>query len=233
MSVAPIEVSPAERTVGQLVADAIRLYGRHFWRGLLIAVPATAFTVGAAFVDGAIGIAYGVVVGVARPRPQPPLGLRGRDRRPERPRPRAPRRCGRVPPARGLARGRLRGDLLRRARLVRALRARGAERARRGPEPGRGASAQHRARPSRLRARLRDRGRAGDRRHRLDLLALAGDRRIRVAEHRRRRGPRGPRPVAALLPRLGPSLSRPEGPVRVRLTTTKEARCPSTSCCRA
>ncbi len=63
MSVAPIEVSPAERTVGQLVADAIRLYGRHFWRGLLIAVPATAFTVGAAFVDGAIGIAYGVVVG--------------------------------------------------------------------------------------------------------------------------------------------------------------------------
>ena len=63
MSVAPIEVSPAERTVGQLVADAIRLYGRHFWRGLLIAVPATAFTVGAAFVDGTIGIAYGVVVG--------------------------------------------------------------------------------------------------------------------------------------------------------------------------
>ena len=63
MSVAPIEVSPAERTVGQLVADAIRLYGRHFWRGLLIAVPATAFTVGAAFVDGPIGITYGVVVG--------------------------------------------------------------------------------------------------------------------------------------------------------------------------
>ena len=63
MSVTPIEVSPAERTVGQLVADAIRLYGRHFWRGLLIAVPATAFTVGAAFVDGAIGLAYGVVVG--------------------------------------------------------------------------------------------------------------------------------------------------------------------------
>ncbi len=233
MSVAPIEVSPAERTVGQLVADAIRLYGRHFWRGLLIAVPATAFTVGAAFVDGAIGLAYGVVVGSLA------LGLShlwasvvatGGRNAPGRA---LARRRGRVPPARGLARGRLRGDLLRRARLVRALRARGAERARRGPEPGRGASAQHRARPSRLRARLRDRGRAGDRRHRVDLLALAGDRRIRVAGHRRRSGARGPRAVAALLPGLGPSVSRPEGAVRVRLTTTKEARCPSTSCCRA
>ena len=171
--------------------------------------------------------------GVARARPQPSLGLRGRDRRPERARSRAPRRRDRVPPARGLARGRLRRDLLRRARLVRALRARGSERARRGQEPGRGALARHRARASRLRARLRHRGRAGDRRHRVDLLALAGDRRIRVAGHRRCSGARGPRAVAALLPGLGPSLCRPEGPVRVRLTTTKEARCPSTSCCRA
>jgi hypothetical protein len=63
MSSSPAEISPAQRTVGQLIADAIRLYGHHFWRGLLIAIPATAFTVGASFLDGAAGIAYGIVVG--------------------------------------------------------------------------------------------------------------------------------------------------------------------------
>jgi hypothetical protein len=63
MAVAPEEVSPAERTVGQLIADAIRLYGRAFWRGILIALPATAFTVGAAFLDGSAGVVYSVVVG--------------------------------------------------------------------------------------------------------------------------------------------------------------------------
>jgi hypothetical protein len=63
MSVAPVEVSPAERTVGQLIADSIRLYGRTFWRGILIAVPATAFTVGAAFIDGTAGLVYGLAVG--------------------------------------------------------------------------------------------------------------------------------------------------------------------------
>ncbi|HEY7148070.1 MAG TPA: hypothetical protein VH420_01370 [Gaiellaceae bacterium] len=63
MSVAPEDVSPAERTIGQLIADSIRLYGRAFWRGILISVPATAFTVGAAFLDGTISIVYGVVVG--------------------------------------------------------------------------------------------------------------------------------------------------------------------------
>lgn len=60
---AEIVVSPAERTVGQLIADSIRLYGRTFWRGILIAVPATAFTVGAAFIEGTAGLAYGLVVG--------------------------------------------------------------------------------------------------------------------------------------------------------------------------
>jgi hypothetical protein len=63
MSVAPEEVSPAERTVGQLIADSIRLYGHTFWRGILIAIPATAFTVGAAFIDGTAGLVYGIVVG--------------------------------------------------------------------------------------------------------------------------------------------------------------------------
>jgi hypothetical protein len=63
MSVAPQKISPADRTVGQLIAESIRLYGDNFWRGLLIALPATAFTVGASFLDGAVKIVYGVVVG--------------------------------------------------------------------------------------------------------------------------------------------------------------------------
>jgi hypothetical protein len=69
MSSTPFESSPAERTVGQLIADAIRLYGRAFWRGILIAIPATAFTVGAAFFDGTSSLVYGLVVG------PPALGL--------------------------------------------------------------------------------------------------------------------------------------------------------------
>lgn len=57
------EVTPAERTVGQLIADAIKLYGHRFWRGLGLGIPAAAFTIGASFLDGGARIAYGVVVG--------------------------------------------------------------------------------------------------------------------------------------------------------------------------
>jgi len=57
------DVSPAERTVGQLIADAIRLYGHRFWRGLGLGVPATVFTIGASFFDGGVSVAYGLVVG--------------------------------------------------------------------------------------------------------------------------------------------------------------------------
>jgi hypothetical protein len=63
MSVAPQEISPADRTVGQLIAESIRLYGNNFWQGLLIALPATAFTIGASFLNGAYSIVFGVVVG--------------------------------------------------------------------------------------------------------------------------------------------------------------------------
>jgi hypothetical protein len=46
MSVAPAEVSPGDRTVGQLVADSIRLYGRRFWRSLALGIgPAILTTV--------------------------------------------------------------------------------------------------------------------------------------------------------------------------------------------
>jgi len=63
MSVAPAEVTPANRTVGQLVADAIKLYGHRFWRGLGLGIPATAFTIGASLLEGGSRIAYGVVLG--------------------------------------------------------------------------------------------------------------------------------------------------------------------------
>ena len=56
-------VSPAERTVGQLVADAITLYGHRFWRGLGLGIPAAAFTVGASAFDGGPRIVYGVLLG--------------------------------------------------------------------------------------------------------------------------------------------------------------------------
>jgi hypothetical protein len=57
------EVSPAERTVGQLIGDAIKLYGQRFWRGLALGIPAAAFTIGASFLDGGTRVGYGLVVG--------------------------------------------------------------------------------------------------------------------------------------------------------------------------
>jgi len=63
MSAQPARVVPAERTVGQLIADAIKLYGHRFWRGLGLGIPAAAFTVGASAFDGWPRIVYGVVVG--------------------------------------------------------------------------------------------------------------------------------------------------------------------------
>jgi len=58
-----MEVTPAERTVGQLIADAIKLYGHRFWRVLGLGIPAAAFTIGASFLDGGARIGYGVVLG--------------------------------------------------------------------------------------------------------------------------------------------------------------------------
>ena len=43
MSSPPDEISPADRTVGQLVADTIRLYQRRFWRGLALGLVVAVF----------------------------------------------------------------------------------------------------------------------------------------------------------------------------------------------
>jgi hypothetical protein len=56
-------VPAADRTVGQLVADAIQLYGRRFWRCLALGFAPAAYTIGAAFLGGRVQLGYGVVVG--------------------------------------------------------------------------------------------------------------------------------------------------------------------------
>jgi hypothetical protein len=48
--VAPLP--PEQRTVGQVVGEAIRLYGRHFWKALAIGVPVAAVNVLVLSVDG-------------------------------------------------------------------------------------------------------------------------------------------------------------------------------------
>src|SRR5438067_2542679 len=41
----PVALPPAERTVGQLVAESIRFYGDHFWDSLVLGVAAAAIAV--------------------------------------------------------------------------------------------------------------------------------------------------------------------------------------------
>jgi hypothetical protein len=44
----PVALPPAERTIGQLVAESIRFYGEHFWKSLVFGLaPAAAAVVGA------------------------------------------------------------------------------------------------------------------------------------------------------------------------------------------
>src|SRR5215210_5366240 len=48
----PPPLPPAERTVGQLVAEAIRLYGQRFWRALALGVGPAVLTAALRFIDG-------------------------------------------------------------------------------------------------------------------------------------------------------------------------------------
>ena len=41
----PVALPPAERTIGQLVAESIQFYGAHFWDCLVLGVPAAAVAV--------------------------------------------------------------------------------------------------------------------------------------------------------------------------------------------
>jgi len=59
----PPPLPPERRTVGQLVAESIRLYGRRFWPSLAIGVPPAALSIGVAGLSRAVGLVVFVIVG--------------------------------------------------------------------------------------------------------------------------------------------------------------------------
>jgi hypothetical protein len=64
MPPSPHDVSPADRTVGQLVADTIRFYQRHFWRGLALGLVVAVFN---QFAIGAGRAAQGTLLVLGAP----------------------------------------------------------------------------------------------------------------------------------------------------------------------
>ena len=60
----PAALPPAERTVGQLVAESIRAYGEHFWRALLLGIaPAVLVVVGTHVSKGVLFVLSPTVTG--------------------------------------------------------------------------------------------------------------------------------------------------------------------------
>jgi hypothetical protein len=61
----PPPLPPGKRTIGQLVAETIRFYGRHFWRSLLLGIGPACITVAgyyAGFHLALIAVAFGWIV---------------------------------------------------------------------------------------------------------------------------------------------------------------------------
>jgi hypothetical protein len=61
----PAALPPERRTVGQLVAESIQLYGRRFWPSLALGVPAAAIVALGAWLGGAAEVAAVLVGGSA------------------------------------------------------------------------------------------------------------------------------------------------------------------------
>jgi hypothetical protein len=59
----PPPLPPDQRTVGQLVAESVRLYGRHVWRSLAIGLPPAALSVAVASLSRTPGLAVFVAAG--------------------------------------------------------------------------------------------------------------------------------------------------------------------------
>ena len=59
----PPPLPPEQRTVGQLVAEAVRLYGRRFWASLAIGIPPAALTVAVASISRAAGVVLFIAIG--------------------------------------------------------------------------------------------------------------------------------------------------------------------------
>ena len=119
-----------------------------------------------------------------------------------------------------------------RARLARFHRARGSRCASRAPRHPRRVATCAPPRGRGLRARARVSGDARDRLLRQPQRAALPPARAGGQHAADSVLPCRPRALPAPLPRLGTPVFRPGSPVRVGLPTTKEARCPSTSCSR-
>ena len=63
MSELPPPLPPAERTVGQLVAESLRLYGRRFWPSLALGVPAALLNLLARLLDDTLLLVVVPIVG--------------------------------------------------------------------------------------------------------------------------------------------------------------------------
>ena len=59
----PLPLRPEERTVGQLVAEALRLYGRRFWPSLALGVGPAAVGVGLTVISGVGQLAFALTAG--------------------------------------------------------------------------------------------------------------------------------------------------------------------------
>jgi hypothetical protein len=59
----PPPLPPAERTVGQVIAESLRLYGRRFWASLGLGVPPALFTLGLDVLEDGTRVVFGFVAG--------------------------------------------------------------------------------------------------------------------------------------------------------------------------
>jgi hypothetical protein len=61
----PVALPPAERTIGQLVAESIQFYGAHFWACLVLGVPAAAVAVAFTQVSRHTGLLFAPTLSAA------------------------------------------------------------------------------------------------------------------------------------------------------------------------
>ena len=231
----PPPLPPETRTVGQLVAEALKLYGARFWPALALGVGPAIFGVADSELDGAARVIFDVLVGplvfaasyggaVALVKPI------GRGRYVRR---RAGYRLPRVPAdLPGEALQRLPGDQPHGGRVARVLLSRSSCGARRAARLPRRAAAGRATRPRGLHPRARLTRDASHHdlpdRSRVVLLVACAER-PGVA---RRGAPGARRPHSGLHARRRDPVRRPGSESRVEPPTEEEARCRHTFCFR-
>ena len=219
----PPPLPPESRTVGQLVGEAIRIYGRNVWKALAIGLPVALVNalvwaapdsnpifvavVGALLATLSYVVACSIVTGQ-------PLRSRGARRR-------VLHRRARLRPF-STARNALHPS---RPDLAVALRPRGSGRARRGSRCARISGPRGAARPGGLHPRTRRLGHARDRGVPHAGLALLRPSRVRREHESRRRDAGFDRRVAARVSRGRAPVRRPDRSIRLTPRATKGARC--------